>query len=67
MKSFVMALTLIFAFAAVPPALEAAAATGSSNTGIGKKQTSETYMKGKTSIHKKQATPSDNATATETR
>ena len=68
MKSFVMALTLVLACAAVPLALEAAPATGSSsNTGIGQKQTSETYMKGKTSVEKKQETPSDNSTAPEAR
>jgi hypothetical protein len=67
MKIFVMALTLVFACAAVPLALEAASATGSSNTGIGKKQTSGTYMKGKTSVQKKQGTSSDNSTAPEAR
>ena len=67
MKSFVMAVTLVFAFAAVPLALEAAPVAGSSNTGIGQKQTSETYMKGKTSVEKKQETPSDNSTAPEAR
>jgi hypothetical protein len=64
MKSFIIALTVIFAFAAVPLALEAATGT---NTGIGKKQTSEKYMKGKTSVQKKQVNPSDNTTATDTR
>jgi len=68
MKNFIIAVTLAlaFTFTAVPLALEAATATGTP-TGLGKKQTSEKYMKGKTSVHKKQLAPSDNTTATEAR
>jgi hypothetical protein len=66
MKSCIIALTMVFAFAAVPLALEAATATGTA-TGIGTKQTSQKYMKGKTSVQKQQVKPSDNSTAPEAR